>query len=148
MGISTFVASSESALEREMRGLGLQTRHAYGVLDAKVWGEEHLVKMRNPNGVALWKGPWGAHDAGNWTRAARTALGFDHEDRGVFWMRVADVAAYFVELTVCRLLPEHLEARCYGWLPSATRGRARDERLRMWSTRVFFSLSHRSTECN
>ena len=38
--------------------------------------------------------------------------------QGVFWMSFDDFAKYFIELTVCRLLPDHVEARRTGWLPS------------------------------
>ena len=38
--------------------------------------------------------------------------------QGVFWMSFDDFATYFIELTVCRLLPDHVEARRTGWLPS------------------------------
>ena len=38
--------------------------------------------------------------------------------QGVFWMSFDDFAKYFIELTVCRLLPDHVEARRGGWLPS------------------------------
>ena len=117
VGASTFV--SDGALEVEMRGLGLQTRHAYGVLDVATYDDARLVKLRNPNGVALWKGPWSRDDASRMTKDARRALGLDGEDRGVFWMAVGDFLNYFVELTVCRLLKDRLEARSSGWLASA-----------------------------
>lgn len=45
-------------------------------------------------------------------------LGIDNEDMGVFWMAWSDMARLFAELTICRLLPGHLEARQGGWLPS------------------------------
>ncbi|KAH8053708.1 calcium-dependent cysteine-type endopeptidase [Aureococcus anophagefferens] len=77
VGASTFV--SDGALEVEMRGLGLQTRHAHGVLGVATT-TTRLVKLRNPNGVALWKGPWSRDDADRMTRT-RGALGLDGEDR-------------------------------------------------------------------
>ena len=43
--------------------------------------------------------------------AARKALGLDREDPGVFWMAVDDFLAYFVELTVCRVLRDRVDAR-------------------------------------
>lgn len=116
MGVSTFVVDD---LEKEMRGLGLQLRHAYGVLDVKQYDGHLLVKLRNPNGVSLWTGPWSKHDP-NFTAKAKSDLGIFNEDPGVFWMPVSSMPAYFVELTVCRILPaEHLEARASGWLASA-----------------------------
>merc|ERR1711871_14974 len=45
-------------------------------------------------------------------------LGLDKEDSGVFWMSWTDFTRLFAEVTVCRLRPDHLEARQGGWLPS------------------------------
>jgi len=120
VGASTSVlAEKETAFEAEMRALGLQTRHAYGLLDVRRYQDEYLVKLRNPNGVALWRGAWSASDAGRWNASAMQALGIDKEDAGVFWMPIAHFAKYFVELTVCRLLPQRVESRTSGWLASA-----------------------------
>ncbi|KAJ8601962.1 hypothetical protein CTAYLR_004457 [Chrysophaeum taylorii] len=114
VGASTFVHADDGEFEAEMRSLGLQTRHAYGVLDARQYEDELLVKLRNPNGVALWRGAYSQPSP-----HARSELGLDKEDQGVFWMRVSDFAKYFVELTVCRLVPEsYLDARAAGWLAS------------------------------
>ena len=96
---------------QEMKAKGLQTRHAYGLLECRVYDGEHLFKLRNPNGVALWKGKWSREDAERMTFAARKALGLDREDPGVFWMAVDDFLAYFVELTVCRVLRDRVDAR-------------------------------------
>lgn len=80
-----------------------------------------LVKLRNPNGHALWKGPWSYDAQGGkfqsddvrWTRARRQRLNVGEDDQGVFWMGWPEFCLYFAELTVCRLLDEsnHLEAR-------------------------------------
>jgi len=80
-----------------------------------------LVKLRNPNGHALWKGPWSYDAQGGrfessdvrWTRARRQRLNVGEDDQGVFWMGWPEFCSYFAELTVCRLLDEsnHLEAR-------------------------------------
>ena len=118
VGACTFVQGND-ALEAEMRSLGLQTRHAYGVLDVVQFQGEPLVKLRNPNGVALWKGPWSRSDTERWTAEAVAFLKPQNDDQGVFWLRVEDLVNYFAELTVCRLLPDRVEARSSGWLASA-----------------------------
>lgn len=116
VGASTFVRGDDTTYDRQLRALGLQTRHAYGVLDARQYRDELLVKLRNPNGVALWSGDF---SRSRLDRAAVEDLGLEAEDKGVFWMRCADLAAYFVELTVCRVVPESfLEVRATGWLAS------------------------------
>ena len=99
-----------------MKAKGLQTRHAYGLLECRVYDGEHLFKLRNPNGVALWKGKWSREDAERMTFAARKALGLDREDPGVFWMAVDDFLAYFVERRC---------AACCGTASSARPGLAR-----------------------
>jgi len=118
LGASTFVSGDDPKLEAKMRALGLQTRHAYGLLDVRENDGNHLVKLRNPNGVALWKGDW-CKDSHSWTFGTKKLFAVDDEDAGVFWMSIGDFLEYFVELTVCRLLPQHLEARTFGWLASA-----------------------------
>lgn len=116
VGASTFVRGDDTSYDRQLRKLGLQTRHAYGVLDARQYRDELLVKLRNPNGVALWSGEF---SRSRLDRAAVEELGLEAEDKGVFWMRCADLAAYFVELTVCRVVPaSFLEVRATGWLAS------------------------------
>ncbi|KAH8053264.1 calcium-dependent cysteine-type endopeptidase [Aureococcus anophagefferens] len=54
VGASTFV--SDGALEVEMRGLGLQAPQRLACSASRPL-TARLVKLRNPNGVALWKGP-------------------------------------------------------------------------------------------
>mmetsp|Transcript_22106 Transcript_22106/g.68144 ORF Transcript_22106/g.68144 Transcript_22106/m.68144 type:complete len:568 (-) Transcript_22106:20-1723(-) len=117
VGASTFTDPA-SPLGEQMKALGLQTRHAYGVLDAKVYDGYQLIKLRNPNGVAMWQGNWSKRDGTRMTSKARKDLGLDREDPGVFWIGVDDVVAYFVELTVCRLMPDRVEALASGWLAS------------------------------
>ena len=107
VGASTFTDPA-TPFGQEMKAKGLQTRHAYGLLECRVYDGEHLFKLRNPNGVALWKGKWSREDAERMTFAARKALGLDREDPGVFWMAVDDFLAYFVELTVCRVLRDRV----------------------------------------
>ena len=121
VGASTFTDPA-TPFGQEMKAKGLQTRHAYGLLECRVYDGEHLFKLRNPNGVALWKGKWSREDAERMTFAARKALGLDREDPGVFWMAVDDFLAYFVELTVCRVLRDRVDARVGGWLGSAFNG--------------------------
>ena len=143
VGASSFIvpgSPSQDALLAEARGSGLQVPHAYGVLDvvalapdtavdfgASKGRAQRLVKLRNPNGRAGWKGAWaydargaGFHSADpRWTWSRRQQLKLSHEDQGVFWMGMDDFFKLFAEITVCRMLDDHLEARLPGWLASA-----------------------------
>jgi len=119
-GASTSGGISEgyAAQIAEARAKGLQFPHAYCVLEMATTPDgEELIKLRNPNGHAGWRGDWGKGSP-RWTYDLKQELGIDNEDSGVFWMTWNDFGRLFAELTVCRLLPDHLEARQGGWLPS------------------------------
>ena len=127
MGASTFFGTGASTsggmsadyaeLIQEARAKGLQFPHAYAMLEFAEVGGEELVKLRNPNGHAGWRGAWGKGSA-KWTYDLKQELGIEREDSGVFWMAWSDFTRLFAEITVCRLLPNHMEARQGGWLPS------------------------------
>ena len=115
IGCSTFFASEKEI--NEARQTGIQVPHAYCLLELANCDGEDLVKLRNPNGHAGWKGDW-SRSSSKWTYDRKQQLGLDKEDEGVFWMSWADFTRLFAEVCVCRLLPGHLEARQGGWLPS------------------------------
>ena len=118
IGCSTFF--QKEAEISQARAVGIQVPHAYGLLELRTNpadDAEQLVKLRNPNGHAGWRGEW-SRTSPKWTYETRTALGIDSEDGGVFWMGWADFITYFAEVTVCRLRSDYLEARQGGWLPS------------------------------
>jgi hypothetical protein len=63
-----------------------------------------LVKLRNPNGHAGWRGPWACacgaggtfhSDDRRWTRARRAALKLGADDGGVFWMGSSNAPPFF-----------------------------------------------------
>ena len=115
IGCSTFFHTDKEIAEA--RATGIQVPHAYCLLELANCDGEDLVKMRNPNGHAGWKGEW-SRGSSKWTYDNKLALGLDKEDSGVFWMAWADFTRLFAEVCVCRLMPNHLEARQGGWLPS------------------------------
>ena len=107
VGASTFARDANT--EAELRAKGLNVPHAYSLIEVRTLdggsGEEQLVKLRNPNGHAGWSGPWG-RDSPLWTYDLKKEVGLDGEDSGVFWMRWDDFLTCFLEVTVCKLLPE------------------------------------------
>ena len=115
IGCSTFFHTEKEI--NEARATGIQVPHAYCLLELANVGGEDLVKMRNPNGNAGWKGDWSRY-SNKWTYDLKQEVGLDKEDSGVFWMSWGDFCKLFAEVCICRLLPEHLEARQGGWLPS------------------------------
>lgn len=115
IGASNF--AKDAATEADMRAKGLNVPHAYCVLALTEVEGECLIKLRNPNGWGGWNGEWG-RDSARWTYDLRQELKTDDEDKGVFWMAWDDFCKYFGELTICRLLPDRVEARQGGWLSS------------------------------
>eukprot|EP00935_MAST-01C_sp_MAST-1C-sp1_P002725 g2725.t1 len=98
--------------------------------EGEVEEEVMLVKLRNPNAGGLgldsttdsgwhggWTGAW-SYSSTEWTWKLKKDLGLDREDDGVFYMSWHDFTYFFHNLTICRLLPDYLEARQGGWLPS------------------------------
>eukprot|EP00929_Paragymnodinium_shiwhaense_P087171 TRINITY_DN47452_c0_g1_i1.p1 TRINITY_DN47452_c0_g1~~TRINITY_DN47452_c0_g1_i1.p1 ORF type:complete len:611 (+),score=95.94 TRINITY_DN47452_c0_g1_i1:830-2662(+) len=89
--------------------MGLQSPHAYGILDARDV-EAHgscvrLLKIRNPQGARApraWKGAWGKGSA-LWTPALESELGVAHEDASTFWMTFEDLRQYFGFAELCRV---------------------------------------------
>ena len=115
IGCSTFFHTEKEI--NEARATGIQVPHAYCLLELASVDDEPLVKLRNPNGHAGWRGDW-SRGSSKWSYESRTQLRTDTEDSGVFWMSWADFTRLFAEVCVCRVLPNHLEARQGGWLPS------------------------------
>lgn len=122
MGGSTYElarSAKEKASIESARAQGLQVPHAYCVMGVATVGDENeqIVKLRNPNGHAGWRGRWGAAHA-CWTYELKQELKTEQEDKGVFWMAWSDFCDFFGEVTVCRMLPQMMEGRESGWLPS------------------------------
>lgn len=66
--------------------LGLESDHAYSILDARQVNNQRLVRLRNPWGEKEWKGA--LHE--NWTKwpkALKNKLSTSSPNDGVFWMR-------------------------------------------------------------
>ena len=71
IGCSTFFTKEEEI--NEARATGIQVPHAYCLLDMKEspHGDgEQLVKLRNPNGHAGWRGEW-SRASSKWTYEAK-----------------------------------------------------------------------------
>jgi hypothetical protein len=54
---------------------GIVQSHAYAILEVKKYGQETLIKLRNPHGYrgAEWRGDW-ADESEQWTAPAKSAL--------------------------------------------------------------------------
>eukprot|EP01064_Diplonema_japonicum_P002837 TRINITY_DN11839_c1_g2_i1.p1 TRINITY_DN11839_c1_g2~~TRINITY_DN11839_c1_g2_i1.p1 ORF type:complete len:953 (+),score=319.29 TRINITY_DN11839_c1_g2_i1:72-2930(+) len=132
MGMACSAEACGSTRETFVEVLGLQTPHAYGVLQLKeitVNGKVHrMVQCRNPWGERAprtWSGTWGK-DWSGWNRDLKLQLGVVnssnvkmYDEMSIFWMDFADVRKYFASIDVCRVHPTKWHhATSTGWLPS------------------------------
>jgi len=77
--------------------------HAYAILDVRFYGDEMLIKLRNPHGSrgVEWNGEW-SDESDNWTEAAIEDLQHTELADGVFWMNICDFTEQFKYIYVCR----------------------------------------------
>jgi len=70
--------------------IGLESDHAYSILDARQVNSQRLVRLRNPWGEKEWKGAL----TENWTKWPKTLkhkLITSSANDGVFWMRMYSI---------------------------------------------------------
>lgn len=71
--------------DREYKGLGLCSQHAYSVLSYATIGDERLLRIRNPHGTFVWSGVYGPM----WLKGQpklRHQLEPKGTEAGTFWM--------------------------------------------------------------
>jgi calpain-15 len=119
-----FPMSASCGGDRDEESLnGLESNHAYSLLDVRQLGNERLVRLRNPWGKYSWKGSWSDKDSRwssqPWLREELQAVG---GEAGVFWMAAQDFFKYFCEVDVCKYRPNWHSVRSEGkLLPYAAR---------------------------
>lgn len=121
------VAEMESRMEQ-----GLVRGHAYSIIALEECDEldkdtrVQLIRLRNPWGWVLWKGPWCANSK-EWSTisiADRENLKKQTVEQSEFWMSFVDFKRYFTKMEICNLTPDALqgeERRC--WTVSVNQGR-------------------------
>jgi len=89
--------------DRAINANGIVQGHAYAILDVRQFGDDRLIKLRNPHGSRgiEWSGDW-SDESPLWTPAALQALGQETATDGIFWMNVQDFVDEFKYLYVCR----------------------------------------------
>lgn len=84
---------------------GVQSRHAYAVLDTYEGYGERLIKVRNPWGQAEWDGAW-SDGSPQWTSQWLERLDHKFGDDGVFWMAYKDFLNQYKHVNRTRIFDE------------------------------------------
>uniref|UniRef100_A0A8C6UNQ8 Calpain-3 n=1 Tax=Neogobius melanostomus TaxID=47308 RepID=A0A8C6UNQ8_9GOBI len=121
------VAEVESRMEQ-----GLVRGHAYSIIALEECDEVdkdtrvQLIRLRNPWGWVLWKGPWCANSK-EWSTisiADRENLKKQTVEESEFWMSFADFKRYYTKLEICNLTPDALQGEeRSSWTVSVNEGR-------------------------
>uniref|UniRef100_A0A1A7XER1 Calpain-3 n=1 Tax=Iconisemion striatum TaxID=60296 RepID=A0A1A7XER1_9TELE len=130
MGSSIDVSS---ATEMESRTeLGLIRGHAYSIIALEECDEVSkdtkipLIRLRNPWGFVLWKGPW-CPNSKEWSTispADRENLKKQTVETSEFWMSFDDFKKTFTKLEMCNLTPDTLQDdERQSWTVSVHEGR-------------------------
>ena len=69
---------------------GIQSGHAYSVMEAREVRGQRLLKVRNPWGETEWSGPW-SDGSEQWTPEWMNLLEHKFGDDGVFWISYKDL---------------------------------------------------------
>uniref|UniRef100_A0A3Q3B4A9 Calpain-3 n=1 Tax=Kryptolebias marmoratus TaxID=37003 RepID=A0A3Q3B4A9_KRYMA len=121
--------SSASSMESRTEQ-GLVRGHAYSIIaleevrlkDTKI----RLIRLRNPWGWVLWKGPWSANSK-EWSTistADRENLKKQTVETSEFWMSFEDFKRSFTKLEMCNLTPDTLQGdERNSWTVSVHEGR-------------------------
>ncbi|XP_044025925.1 calpain-3b isoform X1 [Siniperca chuatsi] len=122
-----------SASELETRtDHGLVRGHAYSIIGLAECDEVakdtriRLIRLRNPWGLVLWKGPWSPNSK-EWSTisiADKENLKKMTVEASEFWMSFDDFKRNFTKLEMCNLTPDTLQGdERHSWTVSVNEGR-------------------------
>lgn len=130
MGCSIDVSSASELETRTEQGL--VRGHAYSIISLEECDEVskdtsiRLIRLRNPWGFVLWKGPWSANSK-EWSTisiADRENLKKQTIEGSEFWMSFDDFTRNFTKLEMCNLTPDTLQGdERHSWTVSVHEGR-------------------------
>uniref|UniRef100_H2MAH1 Calpain-3 n=1 Tax=Oryzias latipes TaxID=8090 RepID=H2MAH1_ORYLA len=108
---------------------GLVRGHAYSIIALEEVSEDgkiRLIRLRNPWGWVLWKGPWSVNSK-EWSTvstADRDNLKKQTLEMSEFWMSFDDFKKNFTKLEMCNLTPDALTGdERQSWTVSINEGR-------------------------
>uniref|UniRef100_A0A7N6AR72 Calpain-3 n=1 Tax=Anabas testudineus TaxID=64144 RepID=A0A7N6AR72_ANATE len=129
MGCSIDVSASDMETRTEH---GLVRGHAYSIIGLEECDEVakdsriRLIRLRNPWGWVLWKGPWNVNSK-EWSTistADRDNLKKQTVEASEFWMSFDDFKRNFTKLELCNLTPDALQGdERNTWTVSVNEGR-------------------------
>uniref|UniRef100_A0A3Q2YPX0 Calpain-3 n=1 Tax=Hippocampus comes TaxID=109280 RepID=A0A3Q2YPX0_HIPCM len=109
--------------------LGLVRGHAYSIIALEEVAKDskmRLIRLRNPWGRVLWKGPWSANSK-EWSTisiADRNNLKKQTVEESEFWMSFDDFKRNYTKLEICNLTPDTLQRdERHSWNVSVHEGR-------------------------
>ncbi|XP_008395767.1 calpain-3b isoform X2 [Poecilia reticulata] len=130
MGSSIDVSSASEMESRTDHGL--VRGHAYSIIGLEECDEVskdsriRLIRLRNPWGIVLWKGPWSAK-SDQWSTistADRENLKKQTVETSEFWMSFDEFKKTFTKLEMCNLTPDGLQGdERMTWTVSVNEGR-------------------------
>uniref|UniRef100_A0A674PCP5 Calpain-3 n=1 Tax=Takifugu rubripes TaxID=31033 RepID=A0A674PCP5_TAKRU len=108
---------------------GLVKGHAYsiiGLTEVANKAKVRLIRLRNPWGIVLWKGPW-CPNSKEWSTisiADQENLKKQTVESSEFWMSFDDFQRNFTKLEMCNLTPDALQGEeRHSWMVSVNQGR-------------------------
>nr|XP_043905693.1 calpain-3b isoform X1 [Solea senegalensis] len=130
MGCSIDVVSASELETRTAQGL--IRGHAYSIIALEECDEVakdsriRLIRLRNPWGRVLWKGPWNASSE-EWSTisiADKENLKKQTVESSEFWMSFDEFKRNFTKLEMCNLTPDALQGdERHSWTVSVNEGR-------------------------
>ncbi|KAM7395233.1 hypothetical protein PAMA_006817 [Pampus argenteus] len=127
MGCSIDVTSSSEMESRTE--FGLVRGHAYSIIGLEETEKDkriRLIRLRNPWGRVLWKGPW-CPNSKEWSTisiADKDNLKKQTVETSEFWMSFDDFKKHFTKLEMCNLTPDTLQGdERHSWTVSVNEGR-------------------------
>ncbi|XP_047184699.1 calpain-3b isoform X3 [Scophthalmus maximus] len=130
MGCSIDVVSASEVETRTEQGL--VKGHAYSIIgleECDVVAKNtkiRLIRLRNPWGLVLWKGPWSANSK-EWPSisiADKENLRKQTVEASEFWMSFDEFKRNFTKLEMCNLTPDALQGEeRHSWTVSINEGR-------------------------
>ncbi|KAF9577077.1 hypothetical protein BGW38_007946, partial [Lunasporangiospora selenospora] len=111
----TLMGCSINFQEEENAMHGIQSGHAYSVLNVAEYEGERLVHIRNPWGEIEWNGDW-SDQSEKWTPEAMEALNQQEKNDGRFWMPYKDFLRIFTTIDRCRVFDASWSVAS-SWIP-------------------------------